>query len=113
MCNNANEAWSYKYEPEYGIFFINQTLYTKMNSSPSKTEARKDQYVGDAKQTVGSAVGNDNLQTSGQAQNNNGLIQETTANAANLVTGVVNGATGTVQGVLGGLLGGNDNNNNK
>ncbi|KAL9545318.1 hypothetical protein MBANPS3_007206 [Mucor bainieri] len=77
-----------------------------MNSSPSKTEARKDQYMGDAKQTVGSAVGNDHLQAQGQAQNNN----ETTANAANLVTGVVNGATGTVQGVLGGLLGGNNNN---
>lgn len=85
----------------------------KMNSSPSKTEARKDQYVGDAKQTVGSAVGNDHLQAKGQAQNNDGLIQETTANAANLVTGVVNGATGTVQGVLGGLLGGGNNNNNR
>lgn len=86
----------------------------KMNSSPSKTEATKDQYVGDTKQNVGSAVGNEDLQARGQAQNNDGLIQETTANAANLVSGVVNGATGTVQGVLGGLgglLGGGGQNN--
>ncbi|KAI8080253.1 uncharacterized protein B0P05DRAFT_469329 [Gilbertella persicaria] len=74
---------------------------------PNKTEAKKDQYVGDVKETAGSAVGNERLKTEGQTQHGNGLIQETTANIGDVVQGTLNTVTGTVNGLVSGLTGSN------
>lgn len=80
-----------------------------MPYEPSKTEAKKDQYVGNAKETAGNAVGSQSLQNEGRAQHSDGLIQETTSNLTGLVNNTVGTATGAVSGVLNGLLGSNNN----
>ncbi|KAI8365881.1 hypothetical protein EDC96DRAFT_509130 [Choanephora cucurbitarum] len=84
-----------------------------MSFQPSKTEAKKDQFVGDAKETVGSAVGNERLKSEGQTQHGNGLLQETTANLAGAVQGTLNTVTGTVNGALNGFVDGLNGTGNK
>jgi uncharacterized protein YjbJ (UPF0337 family) len=74
-------------------------------SSPSKTDAKKDQFVGDVKSTMGSAVGNESLEAKGQTQHNSGLVEETTANVAGYVQGAVNTVSGVVSGAVGALTG--------
>ncbi|CAO3654685.1 hypothetical protein MBANPS3_009963 [Mucor bainieri] len=63
-------------------------------SSPSKTEAKKDQFVGNVKENVGSAVGNESLEAKGTAQKSDGAYDQ----AAGAVQGVVNSLTGNNSG---------------
>lgn len=74
-------------------------------SSPSKTDAKKDQFVGNVKETAGHAVGNESLESKGKAQHGSGLVQETAANVSNFVQGTVNSVSGAVQGAVGALTG--------
>ncbi|KAI7888296.1 uncharacterized protein EV154DRAFT_518219 [Mucor mucedo] len=77
-------------------------------SFPTTNEAKKDQYVGQTKQNVGQTFGSDSLESRGQAQQNTGLIEETTANLGGLLGGTVNTVGGVLQGTLGALGGGNN-----
>ncbi|KAI8068126.1 uncharacterized protein B0P05DRAFT_551873 [Gilbertella persicaria] len=74
-------------------------------SSPSRTDAKKDQFVGDVKENVGGAVGNKSLESKGQAQNAAGHGQETAATVSDYVTGAVNQVTGAVKGAVNSLTG--------
>ncbi|CEG67047.1 hypothetical protein CU097_006545 [Rhizopus azygosporus] len=75
------------------------------SSAPSKSEAKKDQFVGNVKETVGNAVGNESLESKGQAQNTSGKVQETAANITGYVQGMVNQASGAVMGAVNSLTG--------
>lgn len=74
-------------------------------SSPSRTEAKKDQFVGNVKENVGSAVGNESLEAEGKTQNNAGAIQETAATVQGYVTGAVDQVAGAVKGAYNALTG--------
>ncbi|KAL0081644.1 hypothetical protein J3Q64DRAFT_1730717 [Phycomyces blakesleeanus] len=74
-------------------------------SAPSKTDAKKDQLIGDAKDTVGTMVGNESLQAKGQAQHNEGVVQETAANISGFVQGLSDQVQGTVTGAYNALTG--------
>lgn len=69
-------------------------------SFPTNNEAKKDRYVGQAKENVGQTFGNESLENKGQAQHNTGMIEETASNVGGLVDGTVN----TVGGLLGGTV---------
>ncbi|KAG2235579.1 hypothetical protein BDF21DRAFT_411588 [Thamnidium elegans] len=74
-------------------------------SSPSKTEAKKDQLVGNVKENVGHAVGNQSLEAEGKTQNGAGAAQETAANVQGYVQGAANQVSGAVQGAYNSLTG--------
>ncbi|KAG2198920.1 hypothetical protein INT46_008252 [Mucor plumbeus] len=76
-------------------------------SSPSKTEAKKDQFVGNVKENVGSAVGNESLEAKGTAQKSDGNVQEIAANVQHFVQGAYDQAAGAVQGVVDSITGNN------
>jgi uncharacterized protein YjbJ (UPF0337 family) len=78
-----------------------------MTTTPSKTEAKKDQFVGDVKETAGSAVGNESLESKGKTQHGTGLVEETAANVSGFVTGTVNQVTGATQGIVNSIFGNN------
>jgi uncharacterized protein YjbJ (UPF0337 family) len=73
--------------------------------SPSRTEAKKDQFVGHVKENVGHVVGNESLEQKGKTQSGAGQVQETAANVAGYVQGVANQVTGAVQGAYNSLTG--------
>ncbi|KAI8353247.1 hypothetical protein EDC96DRAFT_517317 [Choanephora cucurbitarum] len=73
--------------------------------SPSRTDAKKDQFVGDVKQNVGSAVGNESLESKGQAQNAAGHGQETAATLTDYVKGTADQVAGAVKGAYNSLTG--------
>lgn len=73
--------------------------------SPSRTDAKKDQFVGNIKETVGHAVGNESLETRGKAQHGSGMVEETMANVSGYMQGAYNTVSGTVQGVAGAFTG--------
>ncbi|KAI9363313.1 hypothetical protein BD770DRAFT_381229 [Pilaira anomala] len=74
-------------------------------SSPSRTEAKKDQFVGSAKETVGSAVGNESLEAKGKTQNNAGAVQDIAATAQSYVEGAADQVSGAVKGAYNSLTG--------
>jgi uncharacterized protein YjbJ (UPF0337 family) len=74
-------------------------------NSPSITDAKKDQFVGDVKSAVGSAVANDSLGAKGKTQHNSGLIEETSAQISGYVQGAVNTVSEAVSGAVGALTG--------
>ncbi|KAI9354025.1 hypothetical protein BD770DRAFT_325279 [Pilaira anomala] len=74
-------------------------------SSPSRTEAKKDQFVGSTKETVGNAVGNESLEAKGKTQNNAGVVQETAATVQSYVEGAVDQVSGAVKGAYDSLTG--------
>ncbi|KAI9357402.1 hypothetical protein BD770DRAFT_388648 [Pilaira anomala] len=74
-------------------------------SSPSRTEAKKDQFVGHAKENVGHVVGNESLEAKGKTQANAGSVQETAANISGYVQGAVSQVSGAVQGAVNSLTG--------
>ncbi|EIE76031.1 hypothetical protein RO3G_00735 [Rhizopus delemar RA 99-880] len=74
-------------------------------SSPSRTDAKKDQFVGNVKETAGNAVGNESLENKGQAQNASGKTQETAANVTDYIKGTINQASGAVMGAVNSLTG--------
>lgn len=74
-------------------------------SSPSRTEAKKDQFIGHAKENVGHVVGNESLEAKGKTQSGAGQVEETAANITGYVQGVANQVTGAVQGVYNSLAG--------
>ncbi|KAI8874962.1 hypothetical protein K501DRAFT_245628 [Backusella circina FSU 941] len=73
--------------------------------NPSKTEGKKDQFVGNVKETVGSAVGNESLQSEGTTQRGSGQVQETAANVTGYVQGAVDQTMGAVKGAYNALTG--------
>ncbi|GAA5797588.1 hypothetical protein HPULCUR_002976 [Helicostylum pulchrum] len=74
-------------------------------SSPSRTEAKKDQFIGHTKENVGHVVGNESLETKGKTQANAGQVEETAANLTGYVQGAFNQASGAVQGAVNALTG--------
>ncbi|KAI8374613.1 uncharacterized protein BYT42DRAFT_577015 [Radiomyces spectabilis] len=76
-----------------------------MSSSPSKSHAKYDQTVGDVKETVGNAVGNESLQAKGTAQHGSGQAEETAANISGYVQGLKNQVEGTAKGVYNAMMG--------
>lgn len=74
-------------------------------SGPSKVDGKKDQAVGNVKETTGSAVGNEHLQAEGQAQNAVGSIQNKAASVQGYVQGVADQVSGAVQGAYNALTG--------
>ncbi|KAI9359092.1 hypothetical protein BD770DRAFT_386589 [Pilaira anomala] len=74
-------------------------------STPSRTEAKKDQFIGQAKEHVGYAVGNESLEAKGKTQANAGQVEETAANLSGYVQGAVNQVSGAVQGAMNALTG--------
>jgi uncharacterized protein YjbJ (UPF0337 family) len=73
--------------------------------NPSKSEGKKDQFVGNIKETVGSAVGNESLQSEGTAQHGSGEVQETAATVSGYVQGAVDQTVGAVKGAYNALTG--------
>lgn len=67
--------------------------------SPSKTDAKLDQAVGNAKETVGDAVNNDKMKSEGAAQRGQGQINEATADLSGFVKGVKDKAEGALKGI--------------
>ncbi|KAG0740008.1 hypothetical protein G6F57_012083 [Rhizopus arrhizus] len=76
-----------------------------MSSTPSRSDAKKDQFVGNVKETVGNAVGNESLENKGHAQNTSGKVQESAANLTGYVQGLVDQASGAVMGAVNSLTG--------
>ncbi|KAI8082384.1 hypothetical protein BDF21DRAFT_361500 [Thamnidium elegans] len=74
-------------------------------SSPSRTEAKKDQFIGHAKENVGYAVGNESLETKGKTQANAGQVEETAVNLTGYVQGAINQASGVIQGTVNAITG--------
>lgn len=74
-------------------------------STPSEVDAKKDQYVGNTREAVGSAVGNESLETKGKSQNGAGQIQQAAATAVNYVHGVSDQIQGAVTGAYDALTG--------
>ena len=50
------------------------------NAAPSRSEAKKDQFVGNVKETAGNLVGNERLQAEGKTQHGQGQANEAAAN---------------------------------
>jgi uncharacterized protein YjbJ (UPF0337 family) len=73
--------------------------------NPSRTDAKKDQFVGNAKDTVGGAVGNERMQAEGQTQHGSGQVQETAANTKGYVEGMADQVAGAVKGAYNSLTG--------
>ncbi|KAI8879179.1 hypothetical protein K501DRAFT_287503 [Backusella circina FSU 941] len=73
--------------------------------NPSRTDAKKDQFAGNVKDTLGSAVGNERMQAEGQAQHGSGQTQETAANTKGYVEGMADQVAGAVKGAYNSLAG--------
>ncbi|KAI8889962.1 hypothetical protein K501DRAFT_237577 [Backusella circina FSU 941] len=73
--------------------------------NPSKTDAKKDQFVGNVKENVGGVLGNESMETEGQTQRGRGQAQETAANVSGYVQGVAEQVTGAVKGAYNSLTG--------
>ncbi|KAL9540828.1 hypothetical protein MBANPS3_009459 [Mucor bainieri] len=73
----------------------------------SRTNANKDKVVGNVKDTVGGAVGNESLQAKGQAQNASGQTEGVLANVQSYVAGAADQVTGAVKGAVNSLTGDN------
>lgn len=74
-------------------------------SSPSRTEAKKDQVVGNVKENIGSTVGNESLEAKGKTQNNAGVAQETAATVQGYVEGAIDQVSGAVKGAYSSISG--------
>ncbi|KAI8080771.1 uncharacterized protein B0P05DRAFT_468751 [Gilbertella persicaria] len=72
---------------------------------PSRTDAKKDQFIGSVKDNVGGAVGNESMQSKGKTQNAAGHGQETAANVTDYVKGAMDQAAGAVKGAYNSLTG--------
>lgn len=75
------------------------------NNGFSKSEAKKDQFVGNVKETVGNTLGNERLQAEGKTQHGQGQATEAAANIQGYVQGLANQVSGTVQGAINSLTG--------
>lgn len=101
-------TWSNYYK--YRYIFINYTLHNPINKhkmDASKTGAKKDQFVGNAKDTFGGAVGNNSLQSEGKAQNASGSLEEGIATVQGYVSGAASQVEGAVKGAYNALVGDN------
>lgn len=78
---------------------------TNTNSVPTKAEAAIDQHVGAAKETIGNAVGNTEMQANGLAQKNEGHQKEAANNVAGFFNKINNEVQGTVKGLFSALSG--------
>jgi uncharacterized protein YjbJ (UPF0337 family) len=74
-------------------------------SEPSKTNAQYNQAMGSVKETVGSALGNHEMQAKGNVQNKEGHAEQTAAETKGWVEGAIDSVTGTVKNTLGSLTG--------
>lgn len=81
------------------------------SNTPSKTEGKLDQNIGNVKESVGGAVGHDKMQAEGTAQRGQGEANETAANVTDFVKNIPNKAEGAVKGVMNSFTGGNSGNN--
>lgn len=75
------------------------------NTVPSKAEAKADQAIGSAKETVGNATGNSELQSQGAGQNAQGHGKETAHDISGIFTKISHEVEGTVKGVFNALSG--------
>ncbi|KAI8642807.1 hypothetical protein BD408DRAFT_415967 [Parasitella parasitica] len=76
-------------------------------SIPSKTDAKTDQFIGNVKEKVGYAVGNERLRGEGKAQNGQGQVEEQAATTLGYVQGLTTQVTGAVQDAVNSLVGNN------
>jgi uncharacterized protein YjbJ (UPF0337 family) len=76
---------------------------------PSKLEAKTDQVIGSAKETVGDAFGNHSLKSEGTTQNAQGHGKETVNNIASFIQGIGHQVEGTIKGVHNALSGKSSN----
>lgn len=74
-------------------------------STPSRTEAKKNQYVGQAKESAGYVLGNESLESKGKTQANTGHAEETAANVTGYIQGAADQVTGAVKGAVNALTG--------
>lgn len=72
---------------------------------PSRTDAKKDKFMGSVKDNVGSVFGNESLQAEGKSQNSAGAVQETAANVQGYVQGAADNIAGAVKGAYHSLTG--------
>jgi uncharacterized protein YjbJ (UPF0337 family) len=94
------------YKADYSVTNAHYYLINILNmSSPSKTSAKKDQFVGNVKDTVGDVTGNESLQARGKTQNASGHTEETASNIQGYVQGAIDQVTGTVKGAVNALTG--------
>lgn len=75
------------------------------NTVPTKAEAFVDQKLGFAKETMGNAFGNSEMQSNGVAQRNEGQEKEATNKVAGFLNKVNNEVQGTVKGIFSTLSG--------
>ncbi|KAI9487011.1 MAG: hypothetical protein EXX96DRAFT_62388 [Benjaminiella poitrasii] len=71
----------------------------------SRSEGKKDQTVGNVKDTLGGAIGNESLQNKGKTQNTTGHGEEKGAQMSDYVQGAANQASGAVKGAFNSLTG--------
>ncbi|KAI8079530.1 uncharacterized protein B0P05DRAFT_540985 [Gilbertella persicaria] len=78
-------------------------------NAPSRSDAKKDQLVGNVKETAGNLVGNERLQAEGKTQHGQGQANEAAANIVGYAQGLKDQVTGAVQGAVHSLTGDNTN----
>lgn len=84
-------------------YFQSNYYYHKMN--PSRTDAKKDQFMGNMKEGAGNMLGNERMQSEGQTQQGAGNVQETAANVTGYVKGTMDQAAGAMKGAFNSLTG--------
>ncbi|CAO3633691.1 unnamed protein product [Mucor fragilis] len=77
------------------------------NTIPGKIEAKADQAIGSAKESVGNAVGSNDLKGQGIQQNAEGHGKKTAGNVAGFFHKTTNEVQGTFKGVLNAFSGSN------
>ena len=87
---------------------VAETVYGAVQNAyngPSKTEGRKDEFVGNVKEKTGRAVGNESLQAEGASQNLAGTVQNQAAVVSGYVQGAADQLSGAVKGAYNALTG--------
>ncbi|ORZ01185.1 hypothetical protein BCR43DRAFT_486502 [Syncephalastrum racemosum] len=81
------------------------------SNTPSKTEGKIDQNIGNVKEGLGNVTGQEKMQSEGTAQRGQGEANETAANVTDFVKNIPNKAEGAVKGVMNSFTGGSSGNN--
>jgi uncharacterized protein YjbJ (UPF0337 family) len=84
---------------------ISQSNKIATMSEPSKTNAQYNQAMGSVKETVGSALGNHEMEAKGNVQNKEGHAEQSAAEIKGWVEGAIDSVVGAVKDTFGSLTG--------
>ncbi|KAI9249755.1 hypothetical protein BDA99DRAFT_523565 [Phascolomyces articulosus] len=83
----------------------NQKQTNMDNNQATKAEAKMQQTAGDVQETVGSAVGNEQMQAEGQARRGEGQVDEMSANVDSFFKGIKEKTEGAWKGLVHSITG--------